>query len=167
MLKKSIYLILFISFLFVTFLIIRTTSYYIDDLKGAIEDGNNSNGVLRKNNDSLKKTNESLSRELLIYNNTYNGVDDFFLDTEEGFIGIKKPKKYLEDALCKRPELIPCKGVLGGKMFFSNAQTNGNGWIIGNYEDGHIGGEAIYTYKLTKNKKVQFTLLYYRNNQAK
>jgi len=118
MLKKAIYLLLFISFLFAIFVIIDTTSYYIDDLKGALEDSHNSNVVLQKDNDSLKKINDSLSRELLIYNNSYNEGEDFFLDTEENFEGIKNPKEYIENALIKRQDLIPAKGVLGGTMFF-------------------------------------------------
>lgn len=157
MIKKSIYILLFLLFtLFILFISINSKK----TLRDKLEQQNAENILLVKTNDSLRKSNISLKKKLT---DRISDTEQFY-DGKEDFKGIQNPKKYLEDALIERKNLIPEKGVLGGTMSFSSAKTNGNGWIIGYYEDGHIDGEAIYTYKVEKNKKVEFTLLYFRTN---
>lgn len=167
MFKNSLHLIILI--VFIIFIFILSSLNNRSKEKDALKDEYTQNVFLNRQNNSLKQSNDSLKE---IINSIKNQLqkqdaskeDAFFYDRNEEFKGIKNPKKYLENALLETPHLIPAKGVLGGKMFFERTNTYGNGWITGIYSDGHIGGEAIYLYKVKKDKKIEFKLLYYRTN---
>ena len=73
--------------------------------------------------------------------------------------GIANPAEFIEKSLREQPELIPLKGVLGGTMHFGGIQPLSSEWVIAYYEDGHIEGRAIYSYKLNSKGKLEFKLL--------
>lgn len=73
--------------------------------------------------------------------------------------GIEDPASYLRSELEKRPDLIPIKSVLGGKMAFRNIEILGSKWIIAEYDDGHIMGRSIYKYEWTEKDGVRFRVL--------
>jgi hypothetical protein len=115
---------------------------------------------LKLENNFLKQNNDSLSNELKIIKMTRN----YWFDVEfEGVKlvnkGIKDPEKYIENSLRERPELIPLKPVLGGKMVFDNIQVLGEEWIIADYSDGHVQGRAIFSYKVNNDAKVKFVIV--------
>lgn len=73
--------------------------------------------------------------------------------------GIENPEKYIEESLRTKPQLIPIKPVLGGKMRFVRIQVLGSHWVIAEYEDGHIVGRSIYKYQIKPNGEIQFAEL--------
>ena len=75
-------------------------------------------------------------------------------------IGIEDPKNYLINALRNNPSVIPIDGVLGGTMFFTDIEILSTKWMIASYEDGHIMGRSIFTYKVNpKTLEVEFAVL--------
>mgnify|MGYP000976640784 CR=1 FL=1 len=55
------------------------------------------------------------------------------------------------DDLTKHSELIPYKGVLGGKMDFYNKENIfviSDKWVLAYFEDGHIGGNMLLGYSV-------------------
>lgn len=75
-------------------------------------------------------------------------------------MGIDTPEKYIRVALQNNPSVIPLDGVLGGTMFFTDIEILGTKWIIASYEDGHIMGRSIFTYKINpETLEVEFDVL--------
>lgn len=75
-------------------------------------------------------------------------------------MGIESPKPYIMEALKENPSVIPTDGVLGGTMFFTDIQILGSKWVIASYEDGHIMGRGIFTYKIDpETLEVEFGVL--------
>ena len=73
-------------------------------------------------------------------------------------MGIKNPKEYITNSLLHKPELIPLKPILGGQMKFMQVELLGKECLIAYYEDGHIGGRAIFSYEF-KNGSLDFKLI--------
>lgn len=76
--------------------------------------------------------------------------------------GLNNPVKELTDNLLKHPEIIPYKGVLGGKMSFqseSNINILNSKWVLANFDDGHIGGVMLLEYKVSKNGKIDWRVI--------
>lgn len=70
-----------------------------------------------------------------------------FNDVEwENFVAITGT--VLKTDLINHPELIPYEGVLWGTMSFYEQEMNiiGDKWVMAYFEDGHIGGYALFTY---------------------
>jgi len=65
-------------------------------------------------------------------------------------LGLSNPVHDLLADLEKHPELIPFKGVLGGTMFFSASESAvlSPNWVLGYFEDGHIGGHCLLEYRV-------------------
>lgn len=63
-------------------------------------------------------------------------------------MGIEDPIPFITEALRDNPSVIPMDGVLGGTMFFTEIELLGSKWIIASYEDGHIMGRGIFSYKI-------------------
>lgn len=124
----------------------ESSSVEIDSLTNKIEKLRNENSSLRE--DLMDKSAET----------NYWFANDFegrkLMDQ-----GIVNPSEYIADQLKNRPEIIPMKAVLGGKMHFLNVQVLGREWIIADYEDGHVLGKAIFKYKVGKDGKVSFELI--------
>lgn len=110
--------------------------------------------------DSLQIKNDSLTKVMSMespasnywYNADYDG---------EALIenGISNPAVFIEKEFRERTELIPTKAVMGGTMRFGNIQLLSREWLIADFNDGHIEGRAIYSYKLNKNGQLEFELL--------
>ncbi|WP_281637985.1 hypothetical protein [Flavobacterium marginilacus] len=123
-------------------------------------DNNLYNEKLKSENELLKHKNDSLKNEL----NKANLKESYWFDAEyEGLKlterGIKKPEQFIINSLQKKPELIPLKPALGGKMEFGNFKILSDEWIIVDYSDGHVEGKTIYSYKLNKNNTLEFKIL--------
>ena len=73
--------------------------------------------------------------------------------------GIKNPEKFIENSLREKPELIPLRPTLGGKMMFENIQLLADKWLIADYSDGYVFGRTFYSFKLNENKKLEFKAL--------
>ncbi|MGI9191037.1 MAG: hypothetical protein ACR2IL_02870 [Chitinophagaceae bacterium] len=70
--------------------------------------------------------------------------------------GIEDPKTYVANALSERPELIPMKAVLGGKMLFTRIMLMGDHWAIAEFEDGHVGGEMLLSYTVDAKNNISW-----------
>nr|WP_315151934.1 hypothetical protein [uncultured Flavobacterium sp.] len=115
---------------------------------------------LKSENELLKHKIDSLKEEL----NKAKLKESYWFDIEyEGLEltekGIKNPEKFIENSLREKTELIPLQPTLGGKMIFGNFKILSDEWIIADYNDGHIEGKTIYSYKLDKNNKLEFKIL--------
>lgn len=102
---------------------------------------------------TLKVENDSLQQELLLLESRSPVV------FSEAFDTIQNPETFIVEALKSDPELIPEKGVLGGTMQFINTEILNERFIWAEFEDGHINGQAIYQYRLSKEGKPQFKLI--------
>lgn len=102
---------------------------------------------------TLKVKNDSLQKELLLLESRNPVV------FSEAFDTIPNPEAFIVDALRSDPELIPEEGVLGGTMQFINTEILNQRFIWAEFEDGHINGQAIYQYRLSKEGKPQFKLI--------
>ncbi|MFZ5825681.1 MAG: hypothetical protein ACOY94_15400 [Bacillota bacterium] len=74
--------------------------------------------------------------------------------------GLADPVADLVQALQARPDLIPTPPVLGGKMTFEEPKNwvLSRPWILASYNDGHVGGRALFRYSVAEGK-VEFTLV--------
>lgn len=118
--------------------------------------------ILKSNLIALEQERDSLQLLLDKYISKSNTTTWFGNWESKSFqaMGIAHPETYIEEALRNRPSVIPLDGVLGGTMFFTNIEILGSKWIIASYEDGHIMGRSIFTYKINpKTKKVTFAVL--------
>lgn len=110
--------------------------------------------VLEKEKDSL---------QLLVSSNLDTKKETWFGTMESKSIkdlGIEDPIKYITEALENNPKVIPTDGVLGGTMFFTDIEILGSKWIVASYEDGHIMGRGIFTYKIDpETLEVKFDVL--------
>lgn len=111
------------------------------------------------NVDSLKIKNDSLTKALNMIKPESNY---WFVPEYDGKKlieqGISNPAEFIENNLREKPELIPMKAVLGGKMHFVNVQILSSEWLIADFEDGHVLGRAIYKYKLNDNDELEFEI---------
>jgi len=74
--------------------------------------------------------------------------------------GLKDPLKEIVAGLQKHPELIPYKGVLGGRMGFYFADmiwVLNKKWVFAYFEDGHIGGWMLLEFKVSQGGKISFS----------
>ncbi|MBZ4033331.1 hypothetical protein K6T82_01030 [Flavobacterium sp. 17A] len=120
---------------------------------------NKENEALKKKNDSLKRKLEIAEEAIVILqhrNIWYDAEND---NPNFKNKGIKDPEEFIITELKKRPELIPMKATLGGEMSFGAVQLLGSKYLIAFYEDGHIEGKSIYSYKLNDSGKVEFKLV--------
>lgn len=115
------------------------TRLKIDDLNAQVE--------------ALKVENDSLQEELMLLENRNPVV------FSEAFDTIENPEAFISEALKSDPELIPEEGVLGGTMQFIGTEILNERFIWAEFEDGHINGQAIYQYRLSKDGRPQFKLI--------
>lgn len=76
--------------------------------------------------------------------------------------GLKDPLKEIIADLQKHPELIPYKGVLGGRMGFYFADmiwVLNKKWVLAYFEDGHIGGWMLLEFKVFQGGKISWKVL--------
>lgn len=76
--------------------------------------------------------------------------------------GLDNPYKELIEDLLKHQELIREKGVLGGTMQFLAGKRTivlGPDRVLAEYEDGHIGGQGLFQYKVVAPGKISWQYL--------
>ncbi len=99
---------------------------------------------------SLKRANDTLSDHLMTRKFLTKEYPGYF-DT------IPQPEKYVLNDLQENPELIPQDAVLGGTMRFTAVTFINGELLVAEFEDGHIMGKAIYSYKMTRNGDLTYT----------
>jgi hypothetical protein len=74
--------------------------------------------------------------------------------------GIKIGPNQVIDDLLKHNELIPFKGVLGGRMAFLREKVFviSDKWVLAYFEDGHINGNMLLSYSV-KNGKISWKVI--------
>ena len=73
-----------------------------------------------------------------------------------GFDTIENPEEFIATALKGHPELIPLEPVLGGTMEFRQIEVLTDDWVLARYDDGHVQGKAIFSYKLSPEGQLEF-----------
>ena len=76
--------------------------------------------------------------------------------------GLKDPRREIVADLQKHPELIPYKGVLGGRMGFyspSMIQILSKQWVFAYFEDGHRGGWLLLEFRVTPGGQISWKVL--------
>ena len=96
--------------------------------------------------DSLQKTNIEGGNEMDYWRQP--GTNHRLLKQ----MGIREPKLFLLQSLESRKDLIPLKPTLGGAFIFNRISLLGDSWAIASYEDGHIGGLLLLSYKVVDNE---------------
>lgn len=110
---------------------------------------------------------DSLSRELALYKKTSDSLQaliekgdmasDYKVYYGKKFDSIEDPAAFIIESLKKKPELIPLKPKVGGKMEFRKVKVLTEEWVLGIYDDGHIQGKSIYSYRMQPDGKLKFT----------
>ncbi|WP_051935864.1 hypothetical protein [Salegentibacter sp. Hel_I_6] len=77
----------------------------------------------------------------------------------QAFDTLNNPESLIVESLKRNTQIIPEKSVLGGEMRFVESEILNERFIWATYEDGHIGGEAIFEYSLKKTDSVGFKLV--------
>lgn len=124
--------------------------YKVDELK-------NENDSLKKENLRLEKTTDSLKSIKDSELNYWFDNDHKALEFKR--LEINNPEEFIKNSLRKRTDLIPIQATLGGSMKFGKIQILGEKWLIAEYDDGHILGKSIYSYKVNSNKEIDFKIL--------
>ncbi len=97
-------------------------------------------------NDSLQKELELLkSRNPVVYSKDFDSLDN--------------PEAFIIEALEKDTSLIAQEAVLGGNMYFTDTEILNERFIWAEYEDGHIQGSAIFSYRMGENGRPEFKLI--------
>lgn len=114
------------------------------------------NELLQEKVSALQASIDSLARVRL----NAMGAVNYWFDEQAAFQGIEldtgNPEKFIVNALRERSDLIPLEPVLGGTMRFVKIQLLGEKWIIADYEDGHIRGRSIFSYRFNKDGEITF-----------
>lgn len=97
---------------------------------------------LRREADSLK----SQLSELKEYKERLPYSDEMLIQ-KLGFTGFNGEIEDIENDLRMHPELIPYPGVLGGTMGYAGIRVLSDKWVLAYYEDGHIDGYMMVSYK--------------------
>lgn len=101
----------------------------------------------------LKIENDSLEKELRLLES--RGPVNF----PEEFDSIQNPEEFIVNTLKESPELIAEEPVLGGKMYFTDVRILNERFLWAQYEDGHIQGEAIFSYRLKSNNQMAYRFI--------
>lgn len=100
----------------------------------------------------LKEANDTLSDHLM--RRTY--ITKLY---PKFFDSIPNPEDYLLKKLQEDQETIPKEPVLGGTMRFTRVSFINDDLLVVEYEDGHVMGKAIYTYKIPPGGEPEFELI--------
>lgn len=102
--------------------------------------------------EQLKQANDTLSDHLLKKSYVTRTYPEFF-------DSIPDPESFILEKLQESPIPIPKDGVLGGTMHFTEVSFINDELLLAEYEDGHVMGKAIYTYRIDRTGKLQFELV--------
>lgn len=100
----------------------------------------------------LKRANDTLSDHLMKRAYVTQNFPSYF-------DSITNPEEHILDNLQNKPSLIPKDAVLGGTMRFTAVDFINDDLLLASYEDGHVMGKAIYTYRVNRNGELEFDLL--------
>jgi len=103
--------------------------------------------------DQLKIKNDSLEKELRLLKSRSP------VTFSEAFDTLDNPETFIVESLERNTQIIPEKSVLGGRMRFVDSEILNQRFIWAAYEDGHMGGEAIFEYKLNHADSISFNLV--------
>lgn len=109
--------------------------------------------VQRASLDSVKHENDSLKAVIKKIRKQKDLHFPKALDT------LEEPEAYILEKMNERPELLPEKGIHGGTMRFVDIDLLNERFLWAEFEDGHINGEALYSYKFSEEGKPQFKFL--------
>ncbi len=129
-----------------------TDTQKTDSLNKTISLPTDSIGKLKNKIDSLNKMTIDLESKL----------NSWFTEQEIDILrrkGIQNPEKEITDNLYKNTKLIPYSGVLGGKMRIGDVKLLGDRWAIAYFDDGHIDGEMLLRYKITKDSTIKWSVI--------
>jgi len=76
--------------------------------------------------------------------------------------GLSIPVEDLAADLMQHPELIPYKGIMGGKMgFYSKKDIHvlTSRWVLAFFEDGHISGQMLLEYTVSPEGRIYWRVL--------
>lgn len=99
---------------------------------------------------ALKRANDTLSEHLLTKSFITKEYPNYF-------DSIPEPEQYILNDLQENPKLIPKDAVLGGTMRFTAVKFINGELLVAEFEDGHIMGKAVYTYKMARNGDLNYT----------
>ncbi len=112
-----------------------------------------------KGESKLKKEVEALAKELrAIKAGFYQSDDQIFLRRR----GLKAPEEELKESLLKQEDLIPEKGVLGGKMRFydiAEMKVLSRKWVVAGFEDGHKAGRALLEFRISDDGDITWEMI--------
>ncbi|MCV2483661.1 hypothetical protein OD917_01900 [Flavobacterium sp. SH_e] len=117
------------------------------------------NELLQKKNDSLNRKLEIAKEAIVVLQDRNAWYDPEYDNADFKKKGIADSEKFIKDEFGKRTDLIPLQPALGGKMSFGTIQLLGSKFLIADYEDGHVEGKSIYSYKLNDSGKIEFKLI--------
>ena len=126
-----------------------------------------------KKTDSLNKTISIQTDSIRILKNKIDSLHKLTIDfktelnswfTEEEINKLKEkgilyPEKEIINNLLKNTQLIPYPGVLGGTMRIGNVKLLGDRWVIAYFDDGHIDGQMILRYIITKDSTIKWIVM--------
>ncbi|MCM4159793.1 hypothetical protein FHG64_15710 [Antarcticibacterium flavum] len=107
---------------------------------------------LKVENKDLQQANDTLSEHLLKKAYIARNYPKYF-DT------IPEPEEFILKEISQEPGLIPKEAVLGGTMRFTEVSFINDKLITASYEEGHVMGEAVYSYSMNKRGQLQFSLV--------
>lgn len=112
-------------------------------------------------NDSLITLIERQQKTIdsLVQSPTEESPDGYPILFGRAFRDIEDPEAFIAEDLRQRSELIPLDAVLGGTMAFRKIQVLSDKWVMTIYDDGHIQGQAIFEYRLTPEKNLEYDLV--------
>ncbi|NBI28101.1 hypothetical protein [Chengkuizengella marina] len=120
----------------------------------------NTKSAIEKELQDIKLENEKLRSEITDLNTDNENLQILNSGTTQTIekIGPYNSEEIIKDLL-KHPELIPFDGVVGGTMFFNEADVLNDKWVYATYEDGHISGAGIFEYKVDQDNKIKWELV--------
>lgn len=101
---------------------------------------------------SLKLANDTLSEHLMTKSFLTKDYPNYF-------DSISEPEKYILTDLQENLDLIPKEAVMGGTMRFTAVTFINGELLVAEFEDGHIMGKAVYTYRLNKNGDLTYSYI--------
>jgi hypothetical protein len=100
----------------------------------------------------LEQANDTLSDYLMKKSYLTREFPEYF-DT------ISEPEKFILEKLQGNKKLISKEAVLGGTMRFTKVSFVNEELVVAEYEDGHVMGRGIYSYKMNKEGNLSFKLV--------
>lgn len=124
--------------------------------------------------ETLARTTQSLQMQLKVLENArplispHALADDSLSTIYPSDIATLR-RRHLQDPVAdliadvrRHSEIIPATGTLGGRMGFYDAKrirVLSDEWVYAPFDDGHIGGEALLSYKVSPQGTIKWTVV--------